>query len=554
MINHIQLLKCRPLDQPKTAIIATVGGQENYDRNYLWELIENGTDIVRINLSHVKDHKNPESSSYKHIQQIIKDLDEITAEKRRIVALLFDIGGPKIRVGNLQDPITIEDNDELYLIPENAKAELRDGSKVVPVTYDRLKFDVHPGHRILVNDGKIELEVMKIEQGRIKVNVKASSEKKIESNNGINLPDSKVSEPTLTEADLDTIRILAELGISKSVDFLGQSFVRIPSDLAVLENQAKIFFKTLDVINNKIVIPGIIAKIETWEAVKKDLSGNYIFLDNILKTSSGVMVARGDLAGETSPDEVPVIQSYLSKKGIEMGKAVIIATQMLASMTEKGNKRPRRSEASDVANAVFDYVDAVMLSEETAKGQNPSLCVKTMRDILLKAERFQMTEKKSLELLSLFTDQVKSLLCKVEERETITRQLAIAEAAISFANNLKSPAIVVSTSSGDTAIRISRYRPTQPIIAFTDIEKSARKMLLYRGIYPFLIEKKPQNFEAVISVYKGILRKMKVGDKNLIDPQNGEKVLLPLTLGIQPEESGSVAASGNTNTVYILDF
>lgn len=502
--------------------------------------------IARINLAHVKNRND-----YNHIKEIINEVKEVTKRKKCLVGLLFDIGGPKIRVGELSQPVQIRNGDSLILTTNPNNIPSRGKCKIIPVTHN-IEFDVKKGNRILINDGRVELTVSG--KNPLKCTILSTGVKEINSHDGINLPKIHVSAKALTRNDFETIRHLHKLGISRSVDFFGLSFVKKAEDLNALEDYCDPFVSWN--IGEKKKLPEIIAKIETWESVEKNGNGQYKVLDGIVEKFSGIMVARGDLAGETSPEEVPVIQSYLSKKGIEVGRAVIIATQMLISMKESDNKRPTRAEASDVANAVFDYVDCVMLSDETATGANPSLCVKTMCEILLNAENSQKDETKCLDLLSICGDRLKSLVCRIGggEGSSIKREDAIAQSAILFAENLNSPAIIVSTSSGDTAIRISRYRPRKPIIAFTHIEKSATRMLLYRGIYPFLIEEKPDSFEHLVQTYRNILKEVKIGDKKLIASADDQGILLPLTLGIEPGVEGSIAASGNTNNIYILEF
>lgn len=555
MEQKMKLLKYKPLDQPRTCIIATIGGEEMLGReDYLPNLIDSGVNIIRVNLSFIKDPED--DGSYDPIRSVIKKIESICNKKKRLVGLLFDICGPKIRIAHLDGSVAIKEGDNITLTTtSNEGLDFSSSAgKVVPVTYGELGADVETGDRILINDGKIELKVVDKEAGMPRrCIVQSAGVDAIESGDGINLPDSEVSEGCLTGADQHTIRKLGELRLFERIDFLGQSFVRTRGDINTLKDLIW-QYRGIDPASKRGILPLVIAKIETWQAVRTDDKGAYGVLDGILEDSAGVMVARGDLAGETSTEQVPVIQFYLSQRGNELGRAVIIATQMLSSMTKRGNRRPTRAEASDVANAVRDYVDAVMLSEETAKGDCPELCVKTMQDIIIRAEATQRDEKKCLQMMALTAGDFAPSLCRPEEHGIMTRQQAIAESAILFAENLGSPAVVVSTSSGDTAIMLSRYRPTQPIIAFTDNDWSARRMLLYRDIYPILVNKKPNDFESLVQGYKKILREVMVGRGKVIRPEDSDKVLLPLTLGIQPGRSGSVAAAGNTNTIYILDL
>ncbi|MGD0275595.1 MAG: pyruvate kinase [Syntrophales bacterium] len=558
-INGSDILKkSKPLDLPKTAIIATIGGpsmfQEN--ENYLSEIIDAGATILRINLSYVKKHDDPKSPSYEHIRYIIEKANEIACQKKCLIGFLFDIFGPKIRIGEIDNPLHIERGSKIILKASDEKAISYDenGVPIIPVTYSRIANDVSVNHRVLINDGRIELKVGEVNTDNdfLLCEVMSNAVSVIKSGNGINLPDSNVSESSLTLTDEETLITLKAAQLVDEINYIGLSFVKSTDDISVLRNKCNTLMSKLPKRIGRLVIPEIISKVETWQAVKKDDQGSYITLDNIIAKSDGVMVARGDLAGETTPDEVPVIQAYISKKGNEFGKAVIIATQMLASMMTQNNTRPQRAEASDVANAVFGYVDAVMLSEETATGAIPGICVNTMREIVSKAENSQRDERRCIELPTLTPDTQRIRDLGILGNEVMVR--AVAESAILFAENLNSPAIVVSTSSGDTAIRVSKYRPSQPIIAFTEIEASAKRMLLYRGIYPFFLKGYPDNIEDLISTYKNILRDIKVGDKKLIEPRNHQRIYLPMILGIQPGCDRLAAASGNTNTMYILDF
>lgn len=547
-----KILKSKPLDLPKTCIIATVGGSDIYSKGYLGELVQEGATVVRINLAHLKNPSNLQSAGYQHVERIVKDVRDISNEMRRPIGMLFDICGPKIRVCELPQPIAIEPGDEITFTTDSGCFS----KKRCSVTYHGFVNDIQKGHKIFLDDGKIRLDVVdkKVKQHNLICKIAASSEQFIRKNKGFNLPDTVVKEKTLTKVDIEMIQNLTKLGISNAVDFLALSFVRHPSDVNMLDNLAEEYVYYSDNVTEERRIPILIAKIETYQAVRTNADGEYEILDAIVRDFGGVMVARGDLAVEKSLEDVPLIQMYLTRKGIQQGKPVIIATQMLLSMCEEGHERPTRPEANDVATAVLNYADAMMLSEETATGKNPRLCVATMKQIALKAEKSQLVEGEFLRHLGLLSTVKETLLETDLDTEEITKQRAIAESAVLFARNLESPAIVVSTSSGDTAMKISKYRPVQPIIAITDVEKSANKLLLYRGVYPVLVDKKPERLEDIIQSARDIVQQSRINGKSLVESRTGERVRVPLTLGIEPGLPFSVATPGNTNTIHILEF
>jgi len=547
-----KILKSKPLDLPKTCIIATVGGPDIYTKRYLNELVQEGVTVFRINLAHLKDPSNLQSAGYQHVERIVKDIRDISNKMRRPIGMLFDICGPKIRVCELPQPITIQPGDQITFTTDSGCFSKERCS----VTYHGFVNDIRKGHKIFLDDGKIRLDVVdrKVEQHNLICKIAASSEQFIRKNKGFNLPDTAVKEKTLTKVDIEMIQNLTRLGISDAVDFLALSFVRHPSDVIMLDNLAQEYVYYLDNVTEERRIPILIAKIETYQAVRTNADGEYEILDAIVRDFGGVMVARGDLAVEKSLEDVPLIQMYLTREGIQQGKPVIIATQMLVSMCEKGHERPTRPEANDVATAVHNYADAMMLSEETAVGENPRLCVATMKQIALKAEKSQLVKGEFLRHLGLLSTVKETPLETDLDKEEITKQMAIAESAVLFARNLESPAIVVSTSSGDTAMKISKYRPAQPIIAITDVERSANKLLLYRGVYPVLVDEKPERLEDIIQGARDIVQQSRINGKSLVEPRTGERIRIPLTLGIEPGLPFSVATPGNTNTIHILEF
>ena len=548
MPARIIIQKFKPLDTPKTAIIATIGGPDVYSKRYLLNLIKEGMTVARINLAHINENNDHASEGYQHVLRVINDIEDISKKEKRPIGVMLDIGGPKIRVGNLKQPIRIHPGDHITFTAKPGYDTIAKCS----VTYNGFIEDINTGHRIFLDDGKIELKMLEKDTAKSEMlcEIISTSEKFIRKNKGFNLPDTRIRETSPTKRDIEKLKALARLGLAKYIDFMALSFIRTATDLDALKKiMADYYIDWKNDIGDQKG-PMAISKIETSQAVQLDADGEYTELDKIVADSGGIMVARGDLAVETAPEDVPLIQQYLTKRGIEQGIPVIVATQMLLSMTERENKRPTRPEANDVATAVFDYVDAVMLSEETATGKNPALCVNTMSNIALKAEKSQKNDKEFLKYTRLLNVEKQN----PGAEDYVNRQQAVAESAIILANDLKSPAIVVSTATGSTAMNISRYRPAQPIIAITNNEKSARKMLLYRGIYPFLVKNNPDSFEKIVRTARVILQTVTINGKNLIEPVKNQKVCVPLTLGIEPEKELPSAKAGNTNTIYLLEF
>ena len=545
---RIIIQKFKPLDTPKTAIIATIGGADVYSKRYILSLVNEGMTVARINLAQINNYNDRESEDYKHVLRIIKDIEDISKKEKRPIGIMLDVGGPKIRVGGLKQPIKIHPGDRITFTTKPGYDTLDKCS----VTYSGFIEDIKIGHRIFLDDGKIELKMLEKDTAKSEMlcEIVSTSEKFISKNKGFNLPDTRIREASLTKKDIQILKTIAYYGLAKYIDFMALSFIRTATDLDALKKiMADYYIDWKNDIGDQKG-PIVISKIETSQAVQPDAGGDYTELDKIVAGSDAIMVARGDLAVETAPEDVPLIQQYLTQKGIEQGKPVIVATQMLLSMTERENKRPTRPEANDVATAVFEYVDAIMLSEETATGKNPALCVNTMSNIALKAEKSQKNDREFLKYTRLLN--VEKQNPGVEDY--VNRQLAVAESAIILANDLKSPAIVVSTATGSTAMKISRYRPAQPIIAITNNEKSARKMLLYRGIYPFLVKNNPETFEKIVRAARVILQTITINGKKLIEPAKNQKVCVPLTLGIEPEKELSSAKAGKTNAIYILEF
>ena len=428
----------------KAKIVCTIGPASSSPA-ILNRLIENGMDAARLNFSH---------GTHESHATAINAIRNAAAQRGSGVAIIQDLQGPRIRVGLLpKEGIEVNTGQVVRLRTLAQSGELHDAQASVPatvpeipVTYASLTRDLHVGSRVLINDGLIELQTVRIADDVIECTVIIGGT--ITSHKGINLPGTAVSAPTLTEKDREDIRFGAEHG----VDYVALSFVRGPQDIdaarAVLAEHG---------INTPII-----AKIERAEAVAA--------LDEILEQAEGVMIARGDLGVEMGPEAVPLLQKRITVEANRRRRLVITATQMLESMTQA--IRPTRAEASDVANAVFDGSDALMLSAETAIGAHPIEALQVMDRIIRAAEE----------------GAEPGVILK---RQADLEHLSISEstcAAASFAARATdATAIVAFSESGTTARLISKQRPNAPILAFTHAEPIKRRMALYWGVRSFIM-------------------------------------------------------------------
>ncbi|MBD2870515.1 pyruvate kinase [Paenibacillus arenilitoris] len=417
----------------KTKIVCTIGPSSESLENTK-KLIKAGMNVARLNFSHgdFEEHGNR-----------IKNIRIANAELGTSVAVLLDTKGPEIRLGKLkEEPIELNQGELVTLTTE----EILGDRNRVPITYGNLPKDVSVGSTILIDDGLIGLTVEEVQGTEIICRIVNSGP--IKSKKGVNVPGVKISLPGITEKDAGDIIF----GIEQGIDFIAASFVRKASD--VLE------IRELLERHNASHIQ-IISKIENQEGVDN--------LDEILEVSDGLMVARGDLGVEIPAEEVPLVQKNMIKKCNLVGKPVITATQMLDSMQR--NPRPTRAEASDVANAIFDGTDAIMLSGETAAGRYPVESVQTMARIAERAEN-------ALEYREIFNKQANA------QQTTVTE--AISQAVANSALDLRAKAIITSTQSGFTARMVSKYKPKSPIIAVTTDEKVLRRLALIWGVFPVL--------------------------------------------------------------------
>lgn len=417
----------------KTKIIATLGPISR-NPTTIKELIKAGVDIFRLNFSHGSRAEHEASISF---------IREIAKSEGACVGILQDLRGPKIRLGELcKDQLELVPGSKVYLVP--SPKFRKNSASVIPIDYPYLLEDVKEGDRILMADGTIELVVEKVSDNAVLSEVIVGGV--VRSHKGVNLPSSALRIPAFTEKDREDL----ELGLSLGVDFVALSFIRH-------ENDVKPLREMVQGVSNP---PMVIGKIEKPQALAR--------LDEILDVVDGVMVARGDLGVETKLEEVPIVQKRIISAARCRAKPVITATQMLLSMVN--SPRPTRAETSDVANAIIDGADAVMLSEETAVGNYPVEAVKVLDKVA------QATEK-------VLEDFLKD---NALENVEISVENAISRSAWEIAKELKASAIVASTASGKTARLVSRFRPSIPVIAVTHKEGTYRQLSLSWGVVPVL--------------------------------------------------------------------
>jgi pyruvate kinase len=421
----------------KTKIICTIGPVSE-NRETLTKIIESGMNASRHNFSH-GDHEE-------HGKRI-RLVKELSREFNKPIAVMLDTKGPEIRTGSFAEG-KVELKEGTSFTIYCGEAVSGDASKC-SITYDRLPQDVKPGNMILIDDGLVGLEVQEVEGNKIQCVVKNSG--MVGNHKGVNVPGVSISLPAITEKDIADL----VFGIKEGVDIIAASFIRKASD--VLEIR-----KVLQENGGDDVL--IFSKVENQEGVNN--------IDEIIKFSDGIMVARGDLGVEIPIENLPLVQKMIIEKCNNAGKPVITATQMLDSMIR--NPRPTRAEASDIANAIFDGTDSIMLSGETANGKYPVESIRTMAKIAEEAE-------KSLNYEAALKKKRKSHIPNVPN--------AISLATCNTAMELNASAIITATQSGHTAKIVSKYRPECPIIAVTPYDNVARKLALNWGVFPIVAEK-----------------------------------------------------------------
>ena len=416
----------------RTKIVATIG-PATQSEEIITDLIKAGVTTFRLNFSH-GDHKDH--------QERIKTIRKVSEKLDLDIGILQDLQGPKIRLGRFKDgPVKVKKGDKFSLTSNEVECT----KSIANVTYNKLAEEVTSGKRILLDDGKIEMIVEKVDIGNNILECKVTVGGVLSNNKGVNFPDVQLSVKALTDKDIEDL----EFGLTAGVDWIALSFVRNPSDINEIKN----------IINNSGHSIPVVAKIEKFEAIDQ--------IDSILPLCDGVMVARGDLGVEMPAEEVPLLQKELIRKANTLGIPIITATQMLDSMAS--NPRPTRAEVSDVANAILDGTDAVMLSNETAVGDYPVEAVETMATIARRIERDYP-------------------LKAIESHLPSTIPNAISAAVSNIARQLDAGAIIPLTKSGSTARNVSKFRPPTPILATTTERSVARRLQLVWGVTPLLVK------------------------------------------------------------------
>ena len=417
----------------RTKIVCTIGPASS-SVEVLRRLIREGMDVARLNFSHGNHSTHAES---------IDRIRQVAQEENRVVGILQDLQGPRIRVASLaHSPLNLVAGQQVVLTSEPITGQ----GNVIPVRGADLAADVGPGNTILVADGQVEVRVRQVEGKRVLADVIIGGQ--IESNKGINVPGVTLSIPTFTDKDRDDLAF----GLAHGVDWVAMSFVRSASDIQLVRDHIAALGANTP----------IMAKIEKHEAVDN--------FDEILAVSDGIMVARGDLGIEVPAEEVPIIQKIIIDKCNRAGKPVVTATQMLSSMIE--HPRPTRAEASDIANAILDGTDAAMLSGETAVGKYPVESVETMARIAESAEQaFPYGHQLDW-----------------GGPDSLTTTEAISQATVGIADELPAKAIITLTYSGYTARQIAKYRPRTPILGITPQSTTERRLTMTWGVQPMLAD------------------------------------------------------------------
>ena len=430
---------------PRTKIVCTLGPSTATDES-IRGLIEAGMNVARVNFSH---------GTHEQHAATIAMVRRLAQEAGKPIAILGDLQGPRIRIGDLAKPINLKVGEDIVLVHEGHE---KNGE--IPVTYDQLANDVHVGDRILVDDGLIELVTLDVANSRVKARVLNGGD--LKSHKGMNLPGIQVSAPSITDKDIADIHF----AVQQEVDYLALSFVRRAEDIESLKKMVPRWLL-------------VVAKIE------KDVALHNI--EAIVRASDAIMVARGDLGVELPFEAVPGAQKRIIRLANRYGRPVITATQMLESMIV--HPRPTRAEASDVANAIMDGTDAVMLSAETAAGAYPRLAVEAMTRIIKEIE----------------THPPVAPFAGAEQGDGIvTTEVAIAAATVAAVDMLGAPLVVVFTKSGFSARVVSSKRPPVPILALTDESRTFRQLALVWGVVPELVPH-CADYEEMMERTKGVV-------------------------------------------------
>lgn len=461
----------------RTKIVATVGPATE-TRAELKNLLSAGVDVFRLNFSHGEAQQKA---------CWIEEIRELSKQQKRAVSILGDLQGPKIRTGLMRGGAQQLNEGQEVLIT-TAKIEGADG--LIPTIYQALPQDVVPGDQILLDDGQLELGVLGIEAGQVRCLVKVGGV--LKDRKGINLPGVKVSAPAMTEKDLADLQFCIE----QQIDWVALSFVRSAAEV----------YRLKDLIYQQQSPLKVIAKIEKPEAVED--------FDAILEAADGIMVARGDLGVEVPSEKVPLIQKMIIRKCNAQGKPVITATQMLESMIV--NPRPTRAETSDVANAILDGTDAVMLSGETAAGKYPREAVQVMDRVARDVESDPQLQARRFEPVP-----------AIHGYHNLPD--AIGQAACRVAEAVGAAAILAFTQTGSTAALIAKYRPTLPVLAVTPTTLVRRQLALYGGVRSLKVPIQGSTEQQITSVEAAVL------ESGLL--QRGDVVVL--TMGSPVSDPGT---------------
>ena len=462
----------------KTKILATIGPSSEKITK-IEKLISSGVDAFRINCSHTRESQ---------IKNYVDNIRKVEKKLKKPIGILIDLQGPKLRIGEIENDIPLKRGQKLLFI--NSKKSSK--SNEVPLPEEKVFKSIKVNHPIFIDDGKIKLKVLKVSKNIIET--KVILEGVLKSKKGINLPETVLKNSALTSKDKKNVKKGIELG----VDWIALSFIQSPEDI-----------KDLRKICKKNV--SIMAKIEKPTAL------NHI--NKITELADGLMIARGDLGVELPIQDVPSWQKRIIREARMQGKPVVVSTQMLESMIT--SKTPTRAEVSDVATAVFEGSDAVMLSAESAIGDNPELAVKMMDKIAHSVEK---------------NPNYSSILSAQLEETPDSTPDAIATAARSLASELNSPIIVCYTESGSTGIKVSRVRPKQMILTVTPIIKTARKLTLVWGV-KCIVQKDANNLEEMIKMTKAYSKRERIVKK-------GEKMVI--TAGLPLKKPGT------TNLIRVI--
>jgi len=432
----------------RTKIVATLGPACNDDET-IQRLLTSGVDVFRLNFSHgTNDEK----------RRVISSIRSIATELGKYVPILGDIQGPKLRIGDVDGVVELQNGQHFTITTEPVLGN----ASIVSTPFTPLPLEIGIGQRILINDGLVELVVTALDPTTVSTRVLHGGP--ISSKKGMNFPDTELTIPAITDKDREDVAFAVE----QQLDYIAASFVRRRSDIVTLRGILH------DLGGDEI---NVISKLEKSHAIDA--------LEDILDVSDGVMVARGDLGVELPPESVPIVQKQILAKAAQWGKFAITATQMLESMTV--SSRPTRAEASDVANAIFDGSDAVMLSAETASGRYPVEAVQMMARIIMVAEHNRQFAHITTE---------RAPFRQFSESDEFTD--ALAGAANYAAEQIDAKFIVVFTQTGFAARLMSKFRPRQPIIAVTPSSWVARRMNILWGVQPFVLRDVSEYHEQIV--------------------------------------------------------